>query len=123
MPNKLTFTGRIASAPDYKKAGDLAVTKFTLLRDEYIGKDENDPKQAKYRSVSIQFTAFRGHAEAISKNGMVGDQLIVEARVENNNWRDAEGKDQYGFSFIVESFEFGAPGKQKRQHLNGQQSN
>lgn len=115
MSNNLQFVGRIASAPEMRKSGDVAITKFTLIRDEYAGKDAQN--QAKKRQVTIQFTAFRGMAESIVNHGMVGDQLIVTARIENNNYKDSGGNDQYGFNFIVEGFEWGAPDKAKRQAL------
>lgn len=115
MSNNFQFVGRIASAPEMRKSGDIAITKFTLIRDEYAGKDAQN--QAKKRQVSIQFTAFRAMAEAIMNHGMVGDQLIVVARIENNNYQDSENNIQYGFNFVMESFEWGAPGKAKRQAL------
>ena len=46
------------------------------------------------------------------------DQLIFTYRIENNNWTDGEGKDQYGYNFIVDGFEFGAPGQAKRDEMN-----
>jgi hypothetical protein len=34
-----------------------------------------------------------------------------------NNWTDEEGEKQYGYSFIVQGFRFGAPGRLKREKL------
>jgi len=47
---------------------------------------------------------------------MKGDQLIVGFRIENNNY-EKDGEIAYGFNFIVEDFQFGAPGKEKREHF------
>jgi len=43
----------------------------------------------------------------------------VQARVRANNWTDKQGEKQYDHSFIVDGFRFGAPGKIKREELDG----
>ncbi len=112
--NKLIFAGRTAAAPELNTYGDTKVAKFRLIRNEYAGKD--DSGQRKEREVSIPFAAFGGMAETLAKTVMTGDQLIVEATVKNNNYEDDEGK-HYGFNFEVQSFEYGAPGAEKRKKL------
>ncbi|MGH8256797.1 MAG: single-stranded DNA-binding protein, partial [Steroidobacteraceae bacterium] len=56
--------------------------------------------------------------EAIAKSARKGDQLIVEAKIRSNNWTDQQGDRQYDYSFIAESFRFGAPGKVKREEFD-----
>lgn len=116
--NTLHFTGRLAKAPALTGNGERAVCKFTLIRNDYAGKDQATGEK-KEKVVSIQFTAFRAKAEAIARHAMKGDQLIVSARLENNTWTDGEGQERYGYNFVLEDFEFGAPGEEKRQHLSG----
>lgn len=106
---------RHASAPVQTGSGDRAVVKFTLIRNDYAGKDEEGSSREK--KTSIQFTAFRGKGEAIAMNCMKGDQLIVTARIENNNWTDKEEVEHYGYNFVVEEFDFGAPGPDRRAIL------
>lgn len=120
MSNSFHFAGRIASAPVLTGNAEKAVCKFTAIRNEYAGKDEKD--EAKERTVAIQFVAFRGKAEAIAKNMMKGDQIIVTGRVENNNWKDKDNQEHYGFNFIVEDFDFGAPGEEKRKQLEARKA-
>lgn len=109
------FTGNLAKAPVLTGNGERAVCKFTLISNEYAGKDESGT--ARERSVSIQFTAFRGKAEAIAKNAMKGDQLIVTYRIENNHYQK-DGEDVYGYNFVLDDFAFGAPGKEKREQFS-----
>ena len=45
------------------------------------------------------------------------DQLIVEAKLSNNDFTDGEGIERYGYNFTVENFDFGAPGELKRAQL------
>lgn len=111
---QLMFVGNLAKPASLTGSGDRAVAKFTLIANEYAGKDASG--EAKERSVAIQFTAFRGKAEAIAKNAMKGDQLVVFARIENNNYQK-NGEDVYDFNFLVEDFQFGAPGKEKREQF------
>jgi hypothetical protein len=37
-------------------------------------------------------------------------------RVENHNY-EKDGQEVYGFNFVVQEFEFGAPGSKKREQL------
>lgn len=113
--NHFHFTGRMAKAVTLSGQGDRAVAKFTLIRNQYAGKDEGG--EALEKAVAVQFTAFRKKAEAIAKNFFKGDQMVVVARVENNNYTDKDGVDKYDFSFVVDDFDFGAPGEEKRAEL------
>lgn len=117
--NHFHFTGRVAKAVTLSGQGDRAVAKFTLIRNQYAGKD--DGGDAIEKTVAIQFTAFRKMAEAIAKNFFKGDQMIVVARIENDNYTDKDKVERYGFSFVVEDFDFGAPGEEKRAHLAARQ--
>lgn len=113
--NKLSFTGRLAATPSISKGrGDKQVAKLVLIRNEVIGKDAEGNKIE--RTTSIQFTAFNGLAGVLADTTAKGDQLIVEARVQNNNY-EKDGADVYGFDFIIESFDYGAPGKETRDRL------
>ena len=109
------FTGRLAKAPTISGNGDKTHAKFTLIANVYAGRDDKD--QAVTKTVSVQFTAFRGRAETIARNCCKGDQLIVHYSLNNNNYEDGQGNTTYGYDFIVEEFEFGAPGAEKRELL------
>ncbi len=112
-----TFVGRVAATVSVSGAGDRAVAKIVLIRNEYAGKDKTSG-EIKERTVSIQFTAFRSTAEMLAKHIRKGDQLIVTYRIENNIWTDNEGVERFGYNFIIDGFEFGAPGQAKREELN-----
>ncbi|RUR71856.1 single-stranded DNA-binding protein [Variovorax guangxiensis] len=118
--NKGSFVGRIAKAPVYRDGGRTPVCFFTLIRNEYAGKDEATGDAREERKVAIPFTIFGARAKTISEFAYVGDQLVVEYRLVNND-REVQGETEYGYSFIVDDFEFGAPGETKRQKLSQQQ--
>jgi single-strand DNA-binding protein len=112
------FVGNLAKSPT-RVNGEQAITKFTLISNEYAGKNEDGT--IRERTVSIQFTAFRWIAEAIAQNAMKGDQMIVIFRIENNHY-EKNGMEVYGYNFIVDEFTLGAPGKEKREHLRNCES-
>lgn len=113
--NNAFFTGRVAKEPVYRDGGRSPVCYITLIRNEYAGKDaQGAPKE---RRVSIDFTAWDALAHAIAENVCVGDQLVVSYRVANNHRDLGDGQTDYGYSFFIESFEFGAPGAIKREKL------
>jgi single-strand DNA-binding protein len=84
---------------------------------DYAGKDEGGI--AREVTTSLWFVAFGTMGEALARNARKGDQLFVEARVRANNWTDKQGEKQYDHSFVVQGFRFGAPGKIKREELDG----
>ena len=105
----LTAVGNLAKEPELAIKGDTTYTRICLVGNDYAGKDEQG--NAREAVTSIWFVAFDSLGEAIAKNVRKGDQIILSAHVRSNNWTDKEGEKQYDHSFIVQSFRFGAPGK------------
>ncbi len=111
----VTAIGQLAKNPELAIKGDVSYTRFCLVGNDYIGKDEAG--NAREAVTSLWFTAFDSLGEAIAKNARKGDQLIVQAQVRASNWTDRDGEKQYDHSFVVQGFKFGAPGKAKREEL------
>ncbi len=111
----VTAIGNLAKNPELVAKGDTAYTRFCLIGNDYAGKDEDGA--AREVTTSVWFVAFGALGEAIARNARKGDQLIVEARIRASNWTDQQGERQYDYSFILEGFRFGAPGKLKREEL------
>jgi len=111
----LTAIGNVAVDPELITKSDTLYTRFCLVGNDYAGKDE----EGSVREVvtSVWFVAFGPMGEAIARNARKGDQLIVDARLRANNWVDKQGEKQYDYSFVVQGFRFGAPGKVKREEL------
>jgi len=107
-----TFSGLVAAAPISLGTEESKVLKFTLINNEYAGKDKDKEK------ITIQFTAFGQKADILEKV-MTGDQLIINYNIRNNNYTKEDGTKVYSYNFTVNSFDFGAPGKLKREELQG----
>jgi single-strand DNA-binding protein len=111
----VTAIGNLAKDPEFSIKGDTSYTRICLVGNDYAGKDEKG--EVREIATSLWFVAFEALGEAISKNARKGDQLIVQAQIRSNNWTDKEGEKQYDYSFVIQNFKFGAPGKAKREEL------
>ncbi|HEV7986146.1 MAG TPA: single-stranded DNA-binding protein [Steroidobacteraceae bacterium] len=111
----LTAIGNLAKNPELVAKGDTTYTRFCLIGNDYAGKDEDGA--AREVTTSLWFVAFGALGEAIARNTRKGDQLVLEARIRASNWTDQQGERQYDYSFIVDGFRFGAPGKVKREEF------
>ncbi len=112
----VTAIGNLAKNPELIAKGDTAYTRFCLIGNDYAGKDEDG--EAREVVTSLWFVAFDALGEAIARNARKGDQLILDARIRSNNWTDQQGERQYDYSFVVDGFRFGAPGKLKREEMD-----
>jgi single-strand DNA-binding protein len=111
----VTAVGNLARDPELAVKGDTTYTRICLVGNDYAGKDEQgNPREI---VTSLWFVAFESLGEAIANNARKGDQLIVTAQIRANNWTDKEGEKQYDYSYVIQSFRFGAPGKIKREEL------
>jgi single-strand DNA-binding protein len=111
----VTAVGNLAKDPALAVKGDTTYARICLVGNDYAGKD--DEGNVRETVTSLWFVAFESLGEAIAKNARKGDQLILQAQIRSNNWTDKEGEKQYDYSFVVQNFRFGAPGKVKREEL------
>ena len=111
----LLAVGNLARDPELAVKGDTTYTRFCLVGNDYAGKD--DQGHVREVTTSVWFVAFEGLGEAIARNARKGDQLVVQAYVRANNWTDSDGETKYDYSFVVQSYRLGAPGKVKRAEL------
>jgi single-strand DNA-binding protein len=111
----ITAVGNLARDPESGSKGGTSYTRICLIGNDYAGKDEHG--NAREAVTSVYFVAFESLGEAIAKNARKGDQLILQAQVRSNNWTDKEGETRYDYSFVIQNFRFGAPGRAKREEL------
>jgi single-stranded DNA-binding protein len=111
----LTAIGQLAKTPELISRAEGPYTRFCLIGNDHGGKAEDG--STRELTTSLWFVAFGALAETIARGARTGDQLILEAHIRANNWTDKQGERQYDYSFIVEGFRFGTPGKLKREEL------
>lgn len=113
--NTFHFVGRLAEAPQ-TGSGPNTPTRLRLIRNEFAGTDEQT-NERKERIVSVPFVVFGARGKTLAEHARKGDQLHVQARIENNRYTDGEGVERFDYNFVVLDFEFGAIGEQKRAEL------
>lgn len=109
MINSFHFDGRLTETPTLEQPKDKKLTSFVLIQNKKYGDKE--------WTVRVRFTAFEGIAETITKHCLVGDQLMINAELRNNDYTDQDDKKHYDMDFLVVDFSFGAPGPAKRKQL------
>ena len=111
----LTAIGNLVRNPELTAKGDVTYARFCLVGNDYAGRDEEGG--ARELVTSLWFVAFGALGETIARAARKGDQLIVNAHVRANQWTDKQGEKRYDYSFVVQGFRFGAPGRIKREEL------
>src|ERR1700691_1596879 len=111
----VTAVGNLAKNPELSVKGDTTYTRICLVGNDYAGKDEQG--NAREAVTSLWFGAFESLGEAIAKKARKGRQLSFQRPIRSNNGTDKEDKKQYDYSFVIQNFRFGAPGKIKREEL------
>ena len=102
--NKIILTGNLTKAPElkYTQSGKAYLRVSIAVSRK---KDETE---------FFELVAWEKTAEFISKYFVKGSRIIVEGRLQNNNYTDAKGIKHYGVDVIVENVEFGG-GKRNEQ--------
>lgn len=113
----LTAIGNLARDPELTAKGEMTYARFCLIGNDYAGRDEEGAERE--IATSIWFVAFGVLGEAIAHHARRGDQLMVEAQVRADNWTDKQGERRYDYSYVVQGFRFGAPGKARREAREG----
>lgn len=104
--NKLIFMGRLTADPEVRySTGENAtcIANFNLAVDKKF-KKRNDPDAP--TADFFRITALGKLGEFSEKYLTKGTKIVVEGRVENNNYTNKDGVKVYGFQFIAENIEF-----------------
>ena len=102
MLNKIILMGRLARDPELKSTNsNIAVCKFTVAVNRPYQKDKE--KQADF----INVTAWRGTAEFVSKYFNKGSIIIVEGKLQNNDYTDKDGVKHYSMQVMADNVNFG----------------
>ena len=102
--NKFLVIGNLTHDPELAQKGDTAYCKFSVAVNRPASGADGERK-----TDFFDFTAFRGLAETVAKYCKKGNKVYVEARVETNNYEDAQGNKRYGYNFVASEVEFLTP--------------
>lgn len=102
MLNKVILMGRLVADPELNQtANGIAVCRFTVAVNRPYQKDKE--RQADF----INVTAWRGTAEFVSKYFSKGSVIIVEGKLQNNDYTDKDGVKHYSMVVQADNVNFG----------------
>lgn len=99
--NKVIFMGRLVADPEFSTAQNgTAICKFRIAVDRAFQK--NGEKQSDF----FQITGFGSTAEFVSKYFPKGKPILIEGRIQNNNYTDRDGVQHYQDQIIADKVSF-----------------
>ena len=102
MLNKIILMCRLVRDPELKQTNSgIAVCKFTVAVNRPYQKDKE--RQADF----INVTAWRQTAEFVNKYFNKGSIIIVEGKLQNNDYTDKEGVKHYSMQVVADNVNFG----------------
>ena len=99
--NSCNFLGRLTAEPELthsSKDPNLAICKYTLAVDRRFSKED--------KADFIRIVAFGKAGEFASKWFHKGKRVLVQSRVQVDQYTDKEGKEAYSYVFVAENQEF-----------------
>lgn len=102
--NKVVIVGRLSKDPEVRYTqSQMAVARFTVATDRAKRK-ESDNNQPAVDFIDV--AAFGKTAEIIEKFFLKGKWILVEGRIQNNNYEDRHGNRVYSYKVIADRIEF-----------------
>lgn len=99
--NKVILIGRLTADPEFSQsASGVSVCKFNIAVDRSTSKGQE--KQTDFFRVST----FRKTAEFVGRYFTKGKQILVEGKIQNNNYTDQSGVKHYSCEIIADSVGF-----------------
>lgn len=98
--NKVILMGRLVADTEYSERSNVSVCKFRIAVDRAYNK--GDEKQSDF----LQIVTFGKTAELVGKYFVKGKPILIEGRIQNNNYEDKDGKMQYHNQIIADSIHF-----------------
>ena len=101
--NKFQFMGRLTRDPETRVIpnSNTQVTTFSIAVNRRFA-DQNGERKTDFFNLS----AFGKLADFCSKYYRIGQQVLVEGRIQNRTWDDQNGQKRYATDFIIENAYF-----------------
>lgn len=97
--NRVILIGRLTKDPEIRTSGNYTITSFSIAVDRKFKKD------GEAEADFFNCTAFNKTAEFIEKYCKKGTKMVVEGRIQNDNY-EKDGVKHYGVKIMVDSLEF-----------------
>lgn len=97
--NRVILIGRLTKDPEIRTSGNYTIASFSIAVDRKFKRD-GEPE-----ADFFNCTAFNKTAEFVEKYCKKGTKMVVEGRVQNDNY-EKDGVKHYGVKIMVDSLEF-----------------
>jgi len=97
--NRVILIGRLTKDPEIRTSGNYTIASFSIAVDRKFKRD-GEPE-----ADFFNCTAFNKTAEFIEKYCKKGTKMVVEGRIQNDNY-EKDGVKHYGVKIMVDSLEF-----------------
>jgi single-strand DNA-binding protein len=115
MLNKVIIMGRLTADPKVSQTpSGISYCKFIVAVDRPFRKD------AERQTDFIRVTTWRNTAEFVGKYFTKGRMIIVEGRIQNNDYTDANGVKHYLMDVSADNVSFGESKGSQTTNVNSQ---
>lgn len=97
--NRVILIGRLTKDPEIRTSGNYTIASFSLAVDRKY------KREGEAEADFFNCTAFNKTAEFVEKYCKKGTKMVVEGRVQNDNY-EKDGVKHYGVKIMVDSLEF-----------------
>lgn len=101
--NNVVLMGRLTRDPEVRYSSgesSTAVARFSIAVDRRFRRDGQDTADF------FDCNAFGRQAEFVEKYLRKGTKIVLQGRIENNNYTNREGQRVYGMRIVTENIEF-----------------
>ncbi len=111
MLNNSIIVGRLTKDPEIRhtKTGVTVAIFSVACQRDYAGAEGGTPKTDFFNTE-----AWRGTAEFIERNFHKGDMIVVQGRLQNDEWTDRDGNKRVTTKIVAERVYFGESKRSKQ---------
>ena len=116
--NKIILIGRLTKEPEVRYGGtqNIAIACFSLAVDRRF-KRAGQPEADFFDCV-----AFGKTGEFVEKYLQKGTKVVIDGEMQNNNYKNKEGRTVYGFRVLVNQIEFAESKKAAQRNTERKES-
>lgn len=117
--NKVILIGNLVADPEFSQsASGVSFCRFRIAVNRGYSKNSQE-NQADF----FRITAFRQQAEFVSRYFTKGKPILVEGKIQNDNYTDQNGVKHYSFSIVADNVSFVSSKFDDNMNGNGYQPN
>lgn len=102
MLNKVILMGRLCDDPEFRQTqSQIPVCRFRVAVNRPKAKDGQE------KTDFINCVAWRSSAEFVSRYFSKGSMIVIEGRMQNNDYTDGNGVKHYSYEVLCDNVTFG----------------